>query len=56
MGFPMFLPLKNFKTALKDDLGQWSSRHRHRRHHYCRRHRRSESEVERKMKDVKGIC
>jgi hypothetical protein len=28
----MFLHLKIFKTALKNDLRQWSSRHRHR--HY----------------------
>jgi hypothetical protein len=53
-GFPMFLHLKNFKTALKGDLRQWSSRHRYRRHRYGCRHRRSESVVERKAKDVKA--
>jgi hypothetical protein len=52
----MFLPLEFFKTALKDDLRQWSGRHRHCRHRYRRRHRRSESKAERKMKDVKGLC
>jgi hypothetical protein len=52
----MVLHLKIFKTALKDDLRQWSSRHRHRCHRYRCRHRRSESKVERKTKDVKGIC
>jgi hypothetical protein len=47
--------LKFFKTALKDDLRQWSSRHCHRRHRYRRRHRRSGSGVERKMKNVKDM-
>jgi hypothetical protein len=47
-GFPMFLRLKIFKTAIKSDLKQWSSRQ-------CR-HRRSESKDERKMKKVKGNC
>ncbi|SAM02286.1 hypothetical protein [Absidia glauca] len=48
----MFLHQKNFKTALKVDLRQLSSRHRRRRHRYRRRHRRSGSSVQKKMKDV----
>jgi hypothetical protein len=55
-GFPMFLHLENFKTALKSDLKQWSSRHYRHRHRYRRRHRRSESRDERKMNNVKGNC
>jgi hypothetical protein len=50
----MFLHHKIFKTALKSDLKQWSSRHRRRHHCYRRRHRRSRSNVEEKMKDGKG--
>ncbi|SAM05146.1 hypothetical protein [Absidia glauca] len=46
-GFPMFSHLKKFKTALKSDLRQWSSRHCHRRRRYRRRYRRSGSIVER---------
>jgi hypothetical protein len=45
----MFLHQKIFKTALKSDIKQWSRRRR-------RRHRCSESKVEKKMKDVKGNC
>jgi hypothetical protein len=53
-GFPMFLHLKFFKTALKSDLRHWSGRHHRRRHRYLRRHRRGESKVERKLNIVKG--
>jgi hypothetical protein len=52
----MFLHYKIFKTAFMGDIKQWWSRHRHRRHRYRRRHRRSRSNVERKIKDVKGIA
>jgi hypothetical protein len=51
-GFPPVLHLNFFKTALKRDLKQWSIRHRRRRHRYRCRHRRSGSNVERKMNDV----
>ncbi|SAM02676.1 hypothetical protein [Absidia glauca] len=34
------------------DLKQWSSRHRRHRRRYCRSHRRSGSNVERKMKAI----
>jgi hypothetical protein len=50
----MVFTFENLKTALMGDIKHWSSRHHHRRHRYCRRHRRSGSNVEMKMKDVKG--
>jgi hypothetical protein len=55
-GFPMFLHLKFFKTALTSDLRQWPSRRYRRRHLYCRRHRLRKSKVERKMNNVEGYC
>jgi hypothetical protein len=42
-GFPLFLHFKKFKTALKVDRRQRSSRQRHHRYH-----RRSESIVKKK--------
>jgi hypothetical protein len=44
----MFLHLKIFKTALKRDLRQWSSRQCHHRYHYRRRHRCRRSIVDKK--------
>jgi hypothetical protein len=46
----MILPLKFFKPALMSNIKQWSS------YRYRRRHRRSGTNVERKMKYVKGNC
>jgi hypothetical protein len=50
----MLLHYKILKTAFMGDIRQWLSRHCHRRRRYPRRHRRSESKVEKKVKDVKG--
>jgi hypothetical protein len=55
-GFPHVFTFENFKTALICDLKQWWSRQYRRRYLYRRRHRRSESKVEKKIKDVKGNC
>jgi hypothetical protein len=52
----MFFTLINFKRAILGDMKQWLSRHHRRLHRYRRRHRRSDSKVERKMKNVKGNC
>jgi hypothetical protein len=52
----MFLHLKNFKTALKGNVKQWSSRRLRRCCRYRRRRRRSRSKVKRKMNNVKGDC
>jgi hypothetical protein len=52
-GFPMFLHLKIFKTALKSDIKQWSSR-QYRYCHRCRRlHRRSRSNLKKKKHQCK---
>jgi hypothetical protein len=50
----MFFTLENFKTALMDDIKQCWSRHHFFRRRYRHRHCRSESEVGKKMKDVKS--
>jgi hypothetical protein len=48
-GFPLFFAFKNFQTALMGDIKQWASRHRRHRLCYCRRHRCSQSIVEKKI-------
>jgi hypothetical protein len=50
----MFFTFKNFESAFLGDMKQWWGRHQHRRRHYCRRHRRSQSNVKRKRSDAKG--
>jgi hypothetical protein len=51
-GFPMFFTIEIFKRAFLGDMKHWSSRHHRRRHRYGRRHRRSDSKFERKMKKL----
>jgi hypothetical protein len=53
-GFPLFFTLKNFKSAFVGDIKLWSSRHYRHRRRCSRRHRRSRSELKRKINDAKG--
>jgi hypothetical protein len=50
----MIFNIKIFESALMGDIKQWWSRHHRCSRCYCRRYRRSRSNVERKRVEVKG--
>jgi hypothetical protein len=44
--------MENFKTAFLGDINLWSSRHYHPRYRHYRRHRHSQSKVEKKKSQM----